>query len=61
MILIVDKIKNKEKNFKFRMDLTQVQSNQLERIELVFTDKYLIEISNYILIFQRIESNEIAL
>lgn len=61
MILIVDKIKNKEKNFKFRMDLTQVQSNQLERIKLVFTDKYLIEISNYILIFQRIESNEIAL
>lgn len=61
MILIVDKIKNKEKNFKFRMDLTEVQSNQLERIKLVFTDKYLIEISNYILIFQRIESNEIAL
>lgn len=61
MILIVDKIKNKEKNFKFRMDLTQVQLNQLERIKLVFTDKYLIEISNYILIFQRIESNEIAL
>lgn len=61
MILIVDKIKNKEKNFKFWMDLTEVQSNQLERIKLVFTDKYLIEISNYILIFQRIESNEIAL
>lgn len=61
MILIVDKIKNKEKNFKFRIDLTEVQSNQLERIKLVFTDKYLIEISNYILIFQRIESNEIAL